>query len=307
MLDVLVVGGGPAGLSAALMLGRCRRRVVVVDAGAPRNARSHGVHGFLTRDGVQPGELLRLGREELRPYGVEVRHGTATDARWDEDRFVIALDGHAQVESRLILLATGVVDCLPSIEGMSECYGRSVFHCPYCDGWEVRDAPLAVYARGRRGVGLAKALQTWSRDVAICTDGPARILSGEATELRSRGIEVRQAPIERLEHTDGRLDAIVFRSGDRLERRAVFLNTGQYTRSPLAERLGCQFTRRGAVRASDLGETSVSRVYVAGDASRDVQFVVVAAAEGAKVAYAINVALQAMGSGPAAAPGAEER
>ncbi len=292
MLDVLVVGGGPAGLSAALMLARCRRSVLVVDAGAPRNERSAALHGFLSRDGIRPTELLRLGREDLARYGIEVRRAVARNAVRETRRFVVSLDNDDQVESRMLLLATGVVDCLPAIDGMAACYGKSVFHCPYCDGWEVRDQPLALYARGRRGVGMARALQTWSQDVVLCTDGPARLASTQVADLHAHRIAVRNEPITSLAHSDGQLEAVVFRGGDRLPRRALFLNTGQYTRSPLAERLGCRFTKRGAVECNLLGATNVPGVYVAGDASRDVQFVVVAAAEGAKVAYAVNVALQ---------------
>jgi thioredoxin reductase len=294
VLDVLVVGGGPAGLSAALMLARCRRSVAVIDAGAPRNARSRGVHGFFTRDGILPADLLRRGREELARYGVEVTPGTIVNAAHDAGRFRATLDGDGAqyLEARRLLLATGVVDCLPPLAGIDACYGVSAFHCPYCDGWEVRDQPLAVYGHGRNGVGLSMALQTWSRDVVLCTDGPARLPAADVEALRARRIPVRREPIAELRHRDGYLEQVAFRSGESIARSALFFVTGQYTRSPLAERLGCRFTRKGAVQTNNFGETCVKGLYVAGDASRDVQFVVVAAAEGAKVAYAINVELQ---------------
>jgi thioredoxin reductase len=152
--DVIIVGGGPAGLSAALVLGRSRRRVLVCDNGRPRNAASHGLHGYLTRDGILPGELLRIGGEQLEPYGVEFRQIEAADAERDVGGFSVLLAGGECVRSRLLLVATGVVDRLPEIDGVRELYGRSVFHCPYCDGWEMRDEPLAVYGRGRQGAGL---------------------------------------------------------------------------------------------------------------------------------------------------------
>ncbi len=277
-----------------MLLGRCRRSVLVVDAGAPRNARSKALHGFLSRDGVAPLDLLRHGRAELARYGVELRTAKATDAAHGDGRFVVSLDNDERCESRMLLLATGVVDCLPQIEGAEECYGTSLFHCPYCDGWEVRDQPLGVYARGSRGVGLSLALQMWSRDVVLCTDGPARLRTAEADRLRARGIDVREETIARFAHADGQIERVVFRGGESIARSAIFFNTTQYTRSPLAERLGCQFTSRGAVRANQLGATRVRGLYVAGDASRDVQVAVVAAAEGAKVGYAINVELQKM-------------
>src|SRR4051794_9586838 len=142
MFDVLVVGGGPAGLSAALMLGRCRRTVLICDLGMPRNRRSRALHGYLTRDGTAPAAFNDLGRSELPGYGVHVRPVGVTNARWSGDHFRVSLaDGHDEC-ARYLLIATGVVDDLPGIEGFDQCYARSVFHCPYCDGWEWRDRTL---------------------------------------------------------------------------------------------------------------------------------------------------------------------
>src|SRR4051794_2474530 len=170
MYDVIVAGGGPAGLSAALMLGRCRRRVLLCDLGEPRNRRSHALHGYLTRDGIAPGQLNALGREELHTYGIELRHAGVTDAKWGTDRFHVTVGADAE-DARFLLLATGVVDDLPAVSGLDECYGRSVFHCPYCDGWEWRDRGLAVLGRGREAARTALALKTWSSDVVLFTNG----------------------------------------------------------------------------------------------------------------------------------------
>src|SRR5512133_1136066 len=149
MFDVAIVGGGPAGLSAALMLGRCRRRVLVCDLGQPRNRWSHALHGYLTRDGVPPSRLTELGRAELTQYGVECRAIGVVGVTWCDDQFRVELGDGSEVRSRFLLLATGVVDDLPAIRGLDACYGRSVFHCPYCDGWEVRDRRLGVVGVGR--------------------------------------------------------------------------------------------------------------------------------------------------------------
>lgn len=292
MYDAIIVGGGPAGLSAALVLGRCRRRVIVCDAGSPRNAHSHHLHGFLTRDGIDPAELLRIGRDQLTPYGIELIHEPVTDATCMQGGFRVTLAGSRQMSSRTLLLATGIVDRLPTIEGFDDLYGRSVFHCPYCDGWEVRDAPLAVYGKGRRGAGLSLSLKTWSSDIVLCTDGGS--LSGDLQErLNDESIRIERAPIARLTGTDGMLDAVVFKDGRRLARTALFFSTGQAQRSNLPAALGCAFTSRGTVRTNKLEGTEVPGLYVAGDASRDVQLAIVAAAEGAKAAFAINTELQA--------------
>ena len=154
-LDVIIVGAGPAGLSAALVLGRCRRRVLVFDSGHPRNAASHGLHGYLTRDGIDPGEFLQIARDQLRQYEtVQLRHVEVIDAQRLENSFEISLANGERFTSRRLLLATGVVDEIPQIEGMAEFYGTSVFHCPYCDGWEMRDQPLAVLGHGKAGAAL---------------------------------------------------------------------------------------------------------------------------------------------------------
>jgi|SRR5882672_8614549 len=291
MFDVLVIGGGPAGLSAALMLGRCRRRVLVLDLGQPRNRRSDALHGYLTRDGIAPSQLLDLGRAELEQYGVELRPVGVTGAHPDGDHYRVSLSDGGQEDARYLLIATGVVDDLPAIPGFDECYGRSIFHCPYCDGWERRDRPLAAFGRGADVAGLALGLKTWSADVIVCTHG-GRLERRLRDRLDRNAIRVRTEPIARLEHTDGALSRIVFASGEPLQRDALFFATGQHPQSSLATALGCPLNHRGTVKTGNLCETTVPRVYVAGDASRDAQFVVVAAAEGVKAACAINKALQ---------------
>jgi thioredoxin reductase len=291
MFDVLVVGGGPAGLSAALMLGRCRRSVLVCDLGQPRNRKSHALHGYLTRDGISPREFNDLGRGELPCYGVELRTVGVTDARQVENHYRVSLGDGTEEAARFLLIATGVIDDLPAIAGFGDCYGRSLFHCPYCDGWEVRDRRLAVFGRGHEGAGLALGLKTWSEDVVVCTNG-GRLDSRKRERLAANGIAVRTERIARLDHEDGVLTGVAFASGDPLPRDAMFFTTGQHPQSDLAVKLGCTLTHRGTVKTGDLCDTNVPRLFVAGDASRDAQFVVVAAAEGVKAAVAINKALQ---------------
>jgi thioredoxin reductase len=278
MYDVIIVGAGPAGLSAALMLGRCRRRVLVCDNGRPRNAASHAMHGYLTRDGIPPRDFLSLGRTQLQQYetvqliDVEVV-AAACDPR---NCFGVTLATGQRHVARKLLLATGVIDHVPRIPGFAELYGRSVFHCPYCDGWEIRDAPWAVYGKGERAYGLALELTTWTRDIVVCTDGPSEL------DDRQRS---------RLERVGSVLARVVFESGDPLPRRALFFTTGQEQRSELAFAFGCEFNDKGTVRTGKYEATQVPGLYVAGDASRAVQWVVVAAAEGAEAAFAINTDL----------------
>jgi thioredoxin reductase len=291
--DVIVVGAGPAGLSAALMLGRCRRSVVVFDHGKPRNAPSRALHGYLTRDGIAPTDFLRLARDELVKYkSVRVRDEQVAAARCRPgDGFVVTLESGETMAARKLLLATGVVDNLPEIPGFREFYGRSVFHCPYCDGWELCDQPLAIYGRGARGVGLSLELTAWSRDLVLCTDGPPELEPDDRGRLERNGIAIREERVTALEGAGGVLSRLVFENAPPLERRALFFTTGQYQRSDLLERLGCEFNDKGTVRTGRYESTHLPGLFVAGDASRAVQWVVVAAAEGAEAAFAINTDL----------------
>jgi thioredoxin reductase len=294
--DVIVIGGGPAGLSAALTLGRCRRSVLVCDAGRYRNRASQHMHCFLTRDGIAPAEFLRLAREELRQYSsVELRAAEVTHAACREGGFEVSLADGTLLRARKLLLATGVVDELPQVEGFQTFYGKSAHHCPYCDGWEWRDQPIAVYGRGEKGAGLALMMKQWSPDIAFFMDGVSDMPAGFRERFTAQQITVYEERIARLEGTeDGLLRRVVLASGKAIERRAFFFNTGQHQRSPLASLLGCDLTSKGGVEANEYDvTTNVPGVYVAGDASRDVQLVVVAAAEGTKAAFAINKALLA--------------
>jgi thioredoxin reductase len=292
MYDVIIVGAGPAGLSAALMLGRSCRRVLVCDTRQPRNAASRTMHGYLTRDGMPPLEFLAAAREEMRQYDtVEIRDIEVVDASCRSDaRFDVALADGSRHASRKLLLATGVVDNVPDIPGFRDLYGRAVFHCPYCDAWEVRDQPLAIYGRGARGLGLSLEMTGWSRDLVLCTDGPPEIDADGLARLARHGIPVRDARVVRLEGDDARV-RVIFATGDPLARRALFFTTGQTQQSQLAVALGCEFNDKGTVRTGKYESTHLPGLYVAGDASRAVQWVVVAAAEGAEAAFAINTAL----------------
>lgn len=292
MYEVIIVGAGPAGLNAALILGRCNRSVLLCDAGYPRNAMAQAMHGFLTRDGIRPQEIRQIGREQLAPYKtVDVIDTEVTAVEQMDEYFDVSLKDGSRRQSRKILLATGVTDVLPDINGFNEFYGRSIFHCPYCDGWEFSGQPIAIYGKGKSGHGLSLEMTGWSRDLALCTNGEACLDEPQRDDLHRNGIRIFETSIERLEGEDGKLRNIVFVSGERLSRNALFLSTGNFQRSKLPEQLGCVFSPKGGVMTGRNESTNIPGLYVAGDASGEVHFAVVAAAEGARAAHEINTVL----------------
>jgi thioredoxin reductase len=288
--DVIIVGGGPAGLSAALVLARACRTVLLFDLGKPRNAATRHMHGFLSRDGITPGEFRKIARADLERYtSVRIQDDAeVVEASCTTGGFRVRLATGRTCQSRKLLIATGVADNLPDVPGLQDFYGQSIFHCPFCDGWELREQPLAVYGKGRRGHGLSLELLGWSHDIVLCTDGPAEIDAQGRDDLARNHILIREERIARLEGRHGQLERIVFDNDDALPRRGLFFTTGQHQASPLAMALGCEFNEKGTVHTGRHETTRVAGLYVAGDASRDVQWVVVAAAEGAEAAFAIT-------------------
>ncbi|HEX7050189.1 MAG TPA: NAD(P)/FAD-dependent oxidoreductase [Longimicrobiales bacterium] len=295
--DVVILGGGPAGLSAALTLGRVLRRTLVLDSGEPRNATSPALHNFLSRDGTPPAELRAVARSQLDDYpSVRIRDRAACGVRRLEGgAFEVRLDGGDVVRARRLLLATGLADELPPIEGLGALWGRAALHCPYCHGYEVRGAPLAVLGAGPARVRLALHLTRLSGDVALCTRGETPLDPESRRALEAGGVEVREAPIVRVEG-GGRDVAVrlVFADGGSLERRAVFVASKTRQRSRLPAELGCALLEDGCVEVDDLGRTSVPGVYAAGDMARratlpgPVSSVIAAAASGAVAGAAID-------------------
>lgn len=294
ILDTIIVGGGPAGLSAALVLGRCLRNVVVCDAGHPRNEPAQIFNGYLSRDGSSPAEFLDISREQLRRYEtVQLRGGVVADVLREDGQFTAVLESGERLSARTLLIATGVVDELPKIENFRQFYGKTAHSCPYCDGWEVRGQPLAVIGATQEAADLAIELLLWSTDIVLCTNAHARgYIEKTKSTLDRMGVKVVTKAITRLEGTDGELEGIRFTDTTTLRRKALFFLPGQFQRSPLAEKLGCDFCAEDdCIECGADTVTSVPGVYAAGNCSAGVQLVVAAVAEGMRAAFAINTAL----------------
>ena len=291
MFDVIIAGGGIAGMSAALILGRCRRNVLVCDTGKPRNSASRALHGFISRDGINPFELRRIIREELNVYPSVIQiEGEVVDAEEQHESYEIRLADGRRYTGKYLLLATGIVDQLPDINGIQQYYGHNVFHCPYCDGWEMRDQALAVYAAGETGVEFALELTGWSNDVILCTDGNEDLSQEQQAQLDRHGIKV---ITDRITSVEGEIDGIFqirFQNNTVLSRRALFFYPSQYQASPLAEKLGCTIATGGGVEAGKFQQIK-SHLFVAGDAARSIQLAIIAAAEGVEAAFALNTVL----------------
>lgn len=291
MQDVVIIGGGAAGLTAALYLGRFRRRVVLLDTGQQANRVSHAAHGFFTRDGTAPSELIRIGREQLGQYEtVCLQSRSVTAITPDEGHFKVTLEDSAVLTTRKVLLATGLKDSLPPVPGIESFWGTSVFHCPYCDGWEVRDQPVAILNDGAGAVHIAKLLRVLTPDLVVCTNGGS-LDEAERANLAAYGVRVNDTAIERIEGHEGQIETIVFVDGQRLARRAIFVRIDSAQHTPFAAQLGCAMASEFLVQVDEMGRTSVPGVYAAGDLANRMRQVAMAVTGGASAAIGINVDL----------------
>ncbi|WP_054025608.1 NAD(P)/FAD-dependent oxidoreductase [Bacillus sp. FJAT-28004] len=292
-LDCAIIGGGPAGLNAALVLGRSRRVVIVFDHNKPRNAVTHESHGFITRDGIEPRELRRLAHVDIAQYpSVTIKPDKVTEVQRSETGFQLMTSNGVIYQARTLILAAGLKESLPAIPGIRDFYGRSLFSCPYCDGWELRDKPLVVISEGSNIFNLAKTVFNWSKNVLVCTNGANSLSPQQIGQLGQRGILVTQQRIKALHGENGRLHRIVFADNTEMARAGGFVTPSWDQAAHFGEALGCAMTQAGGFVTDDYGRTSVRGVYAAGDSSIIVPAqLVVAAGEGSKAAIGANTDL----------------
>lgn len=294
LYDVAIIGGGPAGLTASIWLARYLHRVVLIDSGDPRNWETRGINGFLGHPGIRPSELRGKGREEAREHGVELIDALCERLDcMDAEHFHLILGDGRPIDARRILLAIGVKDVWPDIPGLEHVYGANAHVCPDCDGRECRDKTVAVIGKGRKAVGMALDLTTWSKDIVICTNGAPRDFDEPEYQekLDALGISVIESPVTCIQHRGTRVHSLEFSDREPLETDKIFLAIGQYPADDLGAQLGCNRDAGGHIIVDDAYHTSVRNCFAAGDITPGPQLAVAAAGDGAIAALAIHKSL----------------
>jgi len=287
--DTIVIGAGPAGCNAAIVLARSKRSVLIIDEGKQRNLNSQGMHNFLTRDGILPKDYLLLAHNELAHYKIDIVNSRAVSVKKEDSHGFLVVDKEDnKYLGRRLLLATGVTDKIPDIPGMRELWGKGIYHCPYCDGYECGNEIIGLYAHNVNGYGMALALRELSDKIILFTDGARYLRALQREHLAARGITIVSKRIKEIARKEDTLTGVVLENGETVACYSLFVDNGHHVNDDLLKQLGCASTKKGAAITNKQQQTNIPGVYVAGDASFDIHFVVVAAAEGAKAAVAIN-------------------
>jgi thioredoxin reductase len=287
--DVIIVGGSYAGLSAAMALGRSLRNVLIIDSGQPCNKQTPHSHNFLTKDGVTPNEIAEQGKAQVLKYDtITFISGTAVKGQKQENGFSIELQTEEIFKAKKLLFATGVKDILPNIKGLSECWGISVLHCPYCHGYEVKNTKIGLLGNGDLGFELSKLISNWTKDLALFTNGKSNLTPEQTNKILGHEIRIIQKEIRHLEHQQGYIERIVFNDGTDEYIKALFARGDFKQHSEIPVNLGCELTEQGYIKIDDLHRTTVPGIYVAGDNATMFRAVSAAVAAGTKAGAIIN-------------------
>lgn len=289
VLDCVVIGGGPSGLNASLVLGRAKKNIIMFDEDNPRNAVTYESHGFITRDGIKPSEFKRIAKEELRKYpSISIQNHRVIAIKKEKQSFIIQTDEGNSYHSRKVILSTGLKDVLPRIEGINNFFGTSLFNCPFCDGWELKDRALVVISENERAFHMTKMIANWSKDLVVCTNGRIIFTEEQKELLTKKNIKVIGDEIEILQGENGHLQTIKFKNGKEIEREGGFVTTGLEQASSLAQTLGCAINKIGGIETDNFGRTNIQGVYASGDISiTSPAQLIIAASEGSKAAMGV--------------------
>lgn len=294
LFDCAIIGGGPAGLNAALVLGRAIRNVVLFDNNKPRNAVTQESHGFITRDGISPTEFRQIAHKEISRYPtVEYKNTEVISVIKNQMTFELVTSMDEKYQSKTIIISTGLKDILPSIDNISDFFGKSLFSCPYCDGWELKDRPLVVIVEEQKqGLHFTQTIYNWSKDLIVCTNGKIILSSEQKDLLQSKGIKIIEHKIKKFVGQNGQIEQLVFEDGETISREGGFLLPQWIQSTDFGKLLGCENNSLSGIATDSFGRTNIAGVYAAGDASVIVPAqLIIAAAEGSQAAIGVNMDL----------------
>jgi thioredoxin reductase len=291
--DVIIIGGSYAGLSAAMTLGRSLRQVLIIDAGQPANRQTPHAHNLIMHDGEPPAQLVALAHQQVLAYpGVSWLTGKVIEAAQTDSGFAVGTDTGESFRAKKLLLATGVFDQMPPIEGFAACWGISVLHCPYCHGYEVTGQRIGLLANGDTGIELVKLIGHWSKNLMLLTNGPATFTTEQRAFIDKKGVPIIDSPVRRIEHQNGQIEQVVFQDGTRVAFDAIFSRVPFRQHTNLADQLGCDLWQTGPVtgliKADEFGRTNRPGVFAAGDNNTLMRSVAIAIGSGNKTGASIN-------------------
>lgn len=289
MLDCVIIGGGPSGLNASLVLARAKKNIILFDEDKPRNAVTQESHGFITRDGIKPSEFKRIAKEDLKKYPNFTLHKERViDIKKEIQSFSIYTESGNVFKARKVILSTGLIDVLPPIDRIHDFYGTSLFICPFCDGWELKDLPLVLIAENQRAFHMTKMIFNWSKDLIVCTNGKQVFSTEQQALLAKNNIKVIEDEILTLHGDEGKLKSVQFKNGNEIERQGGFVTADLKQASSLAKSLGCKQHQNGGIEIDNFGRTNIEGVYACGDISLSTPSQVInAASEGSIVASGV--------------------
>ncbi|GAA4209146.1 NAD(P)/FAD-dependent oxidoreductase [Pedobacter jeongneungensis] len=287
--DVIIIGGSYAGLSAALTLGRSTRNVLVIDAGKPCNRQTPHSHNFLTHDGDRPAEISVAAKAEVLKYPtVKFISAKANSAKQLEDGFLVGVEDGQYFTSRKILLVTGLKDTLPDIKGLAACWAISAIHCPYCHGYEVKNEKIALLMNGEHAFDMAKTLHLWNKDLTILTNGKSQLTAEQAEKLKAKSITVLEEEIFELEHQNGHLEDVVFKNGEKIAFKAIYVKPEIEQHVNFNEQLEFELTELKTIKVNEQQQTTAKGVYAAGDCATLFRSLSIITAAGTMAAVMIN-------------------
>ncbi|MCP9752234.1 NAD(P)/FAD-dependent oxidoreductase [Ferruginibacter sp. HRS2-29] len=287
--DVIIIGGSYAGLSAAMALGRAMRKTLILDSGKPCNRFTPHAHNFITHDGKVPADIAAEAREQVMKYpGIDLMEGIAVSGRQMENGFEIVTGSGRSVYSKKLLFATGVTDELPAIKGFEACWGKSVVHCPYCHGYEIRDQQLGILANGAMAFEFARMISNWSSRLIVFTNGASTLSAEQAEKLLQKKILIVETQIAELQHNNGYLDNVLLEDGHTIALNALFAKVPFSQSSNIPHDLGCRFTEHGHIEVDDLQRTTIAGVFAAGDNTTMFRTLSAAIASGTKAGAMLN-------------------